>query len=124
MEDSLNSKQQWNTAKKKLGWTKPTGPKILVDNGKLTQSPMEMASILNKTYLIRAAELHRNIPKTNIDPLTNFNKLAQDKNLNFNFKKVDEMQVLQTLKLINPSNDGIPMKFISMYHKPLLKSIT
>ena len=87
-----------------------------------------MATILNKTYLTRAADLYRNVPKTTIDPLENFNKPTENKELAFDFKVVDNNTILQTLKQINPSistsNDGIPMKFISLFHKPLLNSIT
>ena len=128
MEQSTNARQQWTTAKKKLGWTKSTGPKLLITEGKTTQSPKAMATILNKTYLTRAADLYRSVPKTDIDPLVNFNKLTEDKELKFDFKIVDNDTILQTLKQINPSmsssNDKIPMKFISLFHKPLLKSLT
>ena len=114
--------------KKKLGWTKSAGPKLLTVNGNTTQSPLEMAQILNRAYLSRSAELYRNIPKTEIHPMVNFNRLTENNNLNFNFKPVDNNTVLQMLKQINPSmsssNDGMPMKLISLYHQQLLKSIT
>ena len=106
MQESVNSRQQWATAKKKLGWTKPTGPKILSENGKTTQSPREMANILNRTYIARAAELYRNVPKTTLDPLDN-KKLTENKNLTFDFKTVDNNTVLQILKQIKPINVNI-----------------
>ena len=127
METVTNSRDQWKTAKTQIGWTSHGGPRMLVTDGQTTTSPKEMASILNQKYIVRAAKTARDITRVQTDPMTNFEKVMNDKNPTFHFHPVGRLELEQTIRTINPSTsssvDGISMKFLNNVRKPLTEVI-
>ena len=76
-------KRLWQVTKESLGWTKSLSPNTISSGGKTYHSPKEIADIINMAQISRNIKLHREVPKTSTDPMTNFQKLVDGKNLNF-----------------------------------------
>ena len=109
-----NPRQQWNIIKSNLGWTKNLSPNVISQNGETVTEPRGIAQAINVAHIGRNAKLHRQIPKTNTDPLKNYRKLTQGKNLNFSIKNVSMTELRQLLKKTKPTpstgDDGISLK--------------
>ena len=80
------TKKLWKTTKDNLGWTRNLSPNTLSFNGKTIHKPIEIANTINLAHISRNLKLHREIPKNNIDPIKNFQKLTTGENLIFNLK--------------------------------------
>ena len=122
-----NPRQQWNIIKSNLGWTKNLAPNVISKDGKTITDPKGIAQAINVAHISRNAKLYREIPKTSTDPLKNYRKLTQGKNLNFSLKNISMSELRELLKKMKPTpstgEDGISVKTIKNLLPTLEKSI-
>ena len=60
--EASKSRDYWKHGKKLIGWTTYAGSKLLIKDGKLLNSPKEMADELNLDYIVRANRASKNTP--------------------------------------------------------------
>ena len=60
--EAADSRNQWREAKKIIVWTNYGGPKTLIKEGHPITSPKDIATELNKDYVLRTAKAARNTP--------------------------------------------------------------
>ena len=85
---------------------------------------------MNHYFTQKVSQIRQNLQPTNLDPMINFDKLMEGKNLENGFKinKITMQQLRTTINKMKPSNsvgtDGISIHFIKDYlpylEKPLL----
>ena len=106
-----------------LGWRKSSTLKVLKDKGKTVTSPKEIAQLINKEQILKNIRLHRSIPATNLDPLTNYKKLMGDKTTKFKLNTItmlDMRKILNTRKSTNSTGwDTISIKTLKTIQKPI-----
>ena len=123
--EAANSCDKWKNAKSQLGWIHHGGPKILIRAGQTITSPQRMADELNQNYIVSAAKTRQNIPKNCGDPLVNFKKLTEGKDLNLAFQPIRRHELYKIISSINPSKssalDGLSMKFLNQIKEPLIE---
>ena len=103
-QDAENDpKRLWQVTKESLGWTKSLSPNTISFGGKTIHSPMEIANTINHSHISRNIKLHREIPKSNIDPIKNFQKLVKDKKLNFQLKPISIKELRSQLSQMKPT---------------------
>ena len=122
--EAVNSRDYWKQAKKLIGWTSYGGPKLLVKNGKVLNSPREMANELNLDYVVRTSRAARNTPPRTEDPMISYNSMLEGKRLHLAFQPVGRYQLSKTIESIYTSKlsvvDGISMKLARQLKEPLL----
>ena len=120
---SKDPKLQWKEAKQALGWTKSKSPQVIISNGKVLTSPKIIANEMNRGFIEKNIHHHRSIPPTNTDPLANYTKLTQGKDLNFRITAITMMDLNKLVKSMKASNssakDMITMKTIKKLYKVL-----
>ena len=98
---------------------------MLIRAGQTITSPQRMADELNQNYIVSAAKTRQNIPKNCGDPLVNFKKLTEGKDLNLVFQPIRRHELYKIISSINPSKssalDGISMKFLNQIKEPLIE---
>ena len=99
-------KEQWKVAKSALGWEKNLSPKVIIDQGNILTAPVKIANAINKGFIERNIKLHRSIPQTNTDPLENYAKITEGKNLRFRLKTIDARQLDNIVTKLKPSNSS------------------
>ena len=123
-QEAVSSKGKWKNAKEQLGWIQHGGPRMLIKNGLPITSPQLMADELNQRYIVSAAKTRQQIPKNRGDPMINFQKLVNDKDLNLAFQPVRKHELYQIISQINPTKssalDGISMKLLNKIKNPLM----
>ena len=75
-------------------------PKLIKDKGESVTSPEDIAQIINREQIAKVIRLHRNIPITNSDPITNYKQVIGDKKSKFNLKSIS-MNDLRTIFQVN-----------------------
>jgi hypothetical protein len=109
-----NPKQQWETSKDLLGWSKGSAPTKLLYHNKMITKPKDTANALNLTYVTRVKKLMAAIPPTLTDPITNYRKIMNGKSPVFTLKKITIHQLTNTLTNMRPTHssgiDNVSMK--------------
>ena len=109
-------KKLWEITKNTIGWTKNSSPNTISFQGKTYHKPKEIANIINHQQILRNIRLHRNVPKTQTDPMTNFKKLTENKKLKFELKQISIRQLMDQIRDMKatPSTgvDNISLKTI------------
>ena len=125
--DATSSRDYWKHAKNIIGWKQYTGPKILINNGKLLNSPKQMADQLNVDYIVHTNLASKNTPHTTTDPMTSYQKMLAGRNLNMAFQPIGSLELSKIVDQINPSKststDGISMKLIRKLKHQLLPAL-
>ena len=109
-------RKMWQKTKDTLGWTKNGSPNTISHRGQTFHKPNQIANIINHEQISRNLRLHRNVPKTKTDPMKNFRKLTNKKNLKFQIKQLSMRELLDQIQKMKstPSTgiDNISLKTI------------
>ena len=131
MEDEKSSKDRWNSAKNILGWNRAPQPTILIDRGTTKTKPKDIANAMNFNLLNKVNKIIREVPKSEIDPCKNYQKIMKDKKCTFSLKTV-KIQDIRNIVLASKASrsagtDGISMQVIKILLKeienPLLRIV-
>lgn len=131
-EKHLNPKnnspaQLWMNAKILSGTAQKSTPRRLLHRGEHFDKPEVMANILNEEYIRRAEEILNEIPKSDTDPMINYNKMLNGRQLKMSLKTISMADLKKVMRSMRPTKstaeDGISMKLVKQAQQVLFKPL-
>lgn len=121
----------WENAKKISGWSKSSTPRRLIYGGKHFDKPVDIANILNQSYIDKAKSIAESIQKSKIDPLVNYSRIVEGKHLEFKLRTISMSELKLSIKKMRATNstgfDSISMRLIkqsaAVLYRPLLNMV-
>ena len=122
-----NPRMSWKQLKDWMGWSGADSPTQLKDkDGKIQQSPKEIANIMVKFYKEKVEKIRRDIPGGGT-PLSGLEKIMKNRKCVFKLKEVTEDQVKKALHQMRNTcslgPDGVQADLFKKSAKYALKAI-
>ena len=132
-EFKLNSTEHnpstiWKNVKGWLNWKNTGPPSQLFHQGKIINSPAQLASTMNNFFLDKVKLLRGEIPDNNTDPLAKLRESMERRDCSMKFRPVKPEEVLKIIRGLKNSKstgiDDINTTVLKLVAKDILPAVT